>query len=230
MSVVGMFPGFRELNRRTIKAPVNPLDVSTVVSIFPVEIDENKCTLQPGRFIIAPGNLEKPAVLPIGPSSWWREIDPDQPLLEIPVASILIADAIVKDYCVGMMECNMGDKMPGLFYVPGTFTSEEIKKKYMPLLMKAHNYQRNWYSSLVNIADSLWARSGGNPSTINGLMRLAASELGYEDKEWAKDSQTISMVRCFACGTLKNPQFPICPSCRSIDQSHPEAKNIKFAS
>jgi hypothetical protein len=35
MGVVGQFPLMSDLKRRTIRAPVNPLDVCSVVSIYP---------------------------------------------------------------------------------------------------------------------------------------------------------------------------------------------------
>src|SRR6187200_2386767 len=100
---VGEFPGINQVNRRTIRAPVNSLDKSTVVSILPKRIYETKITIQPGVFEIAPGSMEHPSVLVVGASSWWREVDVDQPLLEIPVSSIQVADSIVKDYCNGLL-------------------------------------------------------------------------------------------------------------------------------
>lgn len=219
--------GLWDRNRRTVRAPVNPLDKSTIVSIYPQQIYDHKCTLQPGSFLIPAGSFEKPSVLTIGPSSWWREIDPDQPLLEIPVASIVVADSFVKDWCVGMLACNMADAMPGLFYVPGEHNSESIKKNHFALLAKAAQSQKNWYAALVKMADVLWSRTNGNPLAVSDLMRMAARELGHEDKEWLKDYQHVSMVKCHACGSLRNPQFPVCGNCRAIDPSY--KGEIKFA-
>jgi hypothetical protein len=75
------------------------MDKTTIVSIYPNEIIETKPTIQPGRFVIPAGSFEKPSITVVGPSSWWREIDMDQPLLEIPVSSVQIADSVIKDYC-----------------------------------------------------------------------------------------------------------------------------------
>src|SRR5437016_1403626 len=85
-------------NRRLIKSPINPLDKSTVISIYPKEITEEKPTLQPGMFHIEAGSYDKPTILIVGPSVWWKEVDEQQPLLEITISSIQIADSIVKDY------------------------------------------------------------------------------------------------------------------------------------
>ncbi len=240
MSQVGAFPGANAFRRRTIRGPVNPLDKSTIVSILPKEIIETKPTIQPGRFVIPPGSVDHPAILVVGPSSWWREIDEDQPLLEIPSSSIQIADSVVKDYCNGILACNMADTMPGLFYVPGAKqdakgeplipeTLEWIRKEYKTELDNAVARQKKWYALLIKMADGLWARSNGNPLAVSDDMRLAAKEMNIQTKDWMKDFQMVDMVRCFACGALKNPLYPVCAACRAIDQAHPKAKEIKFA-
>lgn len=230
MSQVGTFPGIHQMNRRTIRGPINPLDKSTIVSIYPKEIIEIKHTIQPGRFNILPGTFDKPTILVVGPSSWWREVDEDQPLLEIPVSSIQIADSVVKDYCNGILACDMTICMPGLFYIPGEQTIKTIRESYQDELNKAQKRQLKFWSELIKLADALWARSNGNPLAISDDMRLAARELGVvASKDWMKDFERVDMVRCNACGALKNPEYPVCATCRAIDMSHPNAKDIKFA-
>lgn len=237
MSQVGAFPGM-DWRRRTIRGPINPLDKSTIVSIYPKEINERKATIQPGQFIIAPGTVEKPKILVVGPSSWWRDIDEDQPLLEIPVSSIQIADSVVRDYCNGILACDMGESMPGLFYVPGAkldakqqpdnqATLAWIQKEYATEFTKAERRQKNWFAILIKMADSLWARSNGNPLAISEDMRMAAREMNLTDtKDWMKNFQMVDMVRCKACGSLKNPQYPICASCHFPDPDHPMTKQL----
>lgn len=227
MSLVGAFPGIRELRRRTVRQPVNPIDKSTIVSIYPKQIDEVKHTIEPGRFSISPGSVEVPALLVVGPSSWWREIDEEQPLLEIPVSSIQIADSVVKDYCNGILACNMGDSMPGLFYVPGEHDIASINKNYKSQLEVAKVKQNKFYSNLVMLADMLWARSSGNPLAIGDDMRMAAKQLNLSGtKDWMKDFTMVDMVRCKACGALKNPQYPICATCRFPDPDHAMTKKL----
>jgi hypothetical protein len=222
---VGQFP---DPFRRVIRMPVNPLDVSTIVSIYPVEIDEVKPTIQPGRFIIPPGTLDKPSTLIVYPSSWWRDMDEDQPLLEFPVWSIAVAESIVKDYCGGILGADTVAR-PGIFYVPGKLTPEEIKKQFPHELEAANQKQRLYYGNLIKLADSLWARSNGNPLAISDGMRLAAREMGQGTREWMKNQQMMETARCKACGGLRNPEYPICPNCKNIDMSHPGAKDLKFA-
>lgn len=241
MAQVGAFPGINDWKRRTIRGPINPLDKSTVISIFPKDIEEKKPTIQPGIFKIPAGTIEKPGILIVGPSSWWRDIDEEQPLLEIPVSSLQIADSVVRDYLNGYLGCNMDSHMPGLFYVMGCKTNQKgepdaiatqewVKKEYKSELEKAYTRQQNWYTLLIKMADSLWARSNGNPLAIADDMRLAARELNLTaTKDWMKEFTMIDMVRCKACGSLKNPQFPVCAACHFPDPDHPLTKDIMAA-
>ena len=227
---VGEFPGLQQTNRRTIRAPINPMDKSTVVSILPKLISERKATVFPGFFELKPGTFENPSILVVGSSSWWREVDENQPLLEIPTSSIQIADSIVRDYANGLLACNMADQMPGLFYIPGEFTVEKLKKEHFPLLVEAQAKQKKWFLELVRIADILWSRSNGNPLAISDDARMACKELNITAKPWLGDLQTAEMVRCVACGSLRNQLYPICQTCKAIaDPEKAKVLGLTFA-
>ena len=215
--------------RRAIRSQINPMDRCTVVSIFPKEINEEKPTIYPGKFRIEAGSFENPSVLVVGSSSWWKDYDFEQPLLEIVTSSIQVSNSIITDYANSMLGSNMGDTMPGLFFVLGEHNALDIKVKYSAELAKAKIKQDNWFRVLVRLADSLWARTGGNPLAIWEEMRIAARELNLNDKLWLKDYQMAELTRCAACGNMRNPLYPICPTCKTIDQTHPMAKDIKFA-
>lgn len=216
---------------RILRAPVNPMDKSTVISIYPKRIEETKHTLQPGTFVIEAGSYEKPSLLVIGTSSWWKEIDPEQPPVEIPQSSVVVAESIVNDYCNGLLACDMGEKRPGIFWLPGELSVVDIKTKHKPLLDRALARQRNWYAELVKFADILWARSNGNPISIGNDMRLAAQELNFKTKPWMQDFTTMELTNCPACGTLRNNNYPVCSNCKSvIDKKRFEELGLKFAS
>jgi len=228
--LVGEFPGLNQANRRTIRAPTNPMDKSTVVSILPKHISERKATISPGIFEIPPGSVEMPSLLVVGTSSWWREIDENQPLLEIPVSSIQVADSIVKDYCNGLLACNMGDMMPGLFYLPGEYTVNKLQTDHAAMLHSALAKQKKWFLELIRIADILWSRSNGNPLSISEDARLACRELNISSKPWLGDHQQAELVRCVACGSLRNALFPICQTCKAVaDPELAKKLNLTFA-
>lgn len=223
MSNVGPFPNMKEMMRRAVRGPVSPIDRSTLVSIYPRPINIKNPTLTPGRWYIPPGSMEDPAIVVIGPSSWFRDVSLDEPLIEIVQTSVQIAESLVKDYLNGVFACNMVDSMPGFFFIPGKNTVKQVKEDYSDLLQAALNHQLNYYRSLIKFADALWARSNGNPLAIADEMRLAAKTLGIQDRDWMKDHANVDMVRCFACGAFKNPDYPICQTCHSVDPNHPKS-------
>jgi|SRR6185295_10429865 len=228
MSVVGNAP-WHDIRRKTVRAPINPLDKATVFSIYPVPIHEKKITLQPGVFDLAAGSYDNPAHLVVGPSSWWRELSLEEPLLEIPVSAILIGESIVRDYCNGLVECDMNENMPGIFFMPGIVTPEALKALHKPILDRAAEKQKNWYLKLVEAADILWARTSGNPLSISNDMRIAAAELSLT-KDWMKNYTQMDLVRCKACGTLNNASIIVCPNCKVIlDPEKFKTLGLEFA-
>ena len=216
-------PGLN-LNRQTIRGPVNPLDKTTIVSILPKRIDEEKPTITPSRYVVEPGSPESPSTLIVGPASWWRELDPEQPLLEIPVSSIQVADSVITDYCNGLLGCDMNEVRPGLFIIPGEHKVETILKDYKPLLEKAKVRQTAFFKVLVKLADVLWARTNGNPLAISDDMRLACSLLQIKDKPWLQSFNSVQLVNCPACGHLRNDTFPVCSNCKAVTNKEQFAK------
>lgn len=202
-------------NKRTIRQQTNPLDKATVISILPLEINEYKHTIQPGFFHLDKGSVENPAILIVGPSSWWRDIGEEMPLIEIPNGAMLVADSVVKDYCQGMLEITE-DAYPGLMFVPGEFDAAGIKKSYSTEFNKMVTRQNNWFRNLVDLADKGWANTNGSPKAINGLMRMAAEALGMQDRDWMKTTLDVKKIPCVACGNLRNPQYPICGTCNRV--------------
>jgi uncharacterized OB-fold protein len=62
---------------------------------------------------------------------------------------------------------------------------------------------------------------------VSDDMRMAAKELNvHTTKDWMKEFQMVDMVRCKACGSLKNPLYPVCSSCHFPDPDHPMTKSL----
>lgn len=207
---------FGRATRRTIRSPINPLDKSTIVSVYPKSIHEEKCTIEPGIFDIEAAPSNDFTILVVGPSSWWKDVDPEQPLLEITNGSIQVADSVIKDYANGLFMCNMGDAMPGLFFLPGEHNKPAILTRFKEKLDQARGRQKKWYEKLVTAGDILWARSNGNPLSISDDMRLAAQELQLKEKPWLRDFTTLQMINCKFCGSLGRPGFPVCATCNHV--------------
>lgn len=237
--------GFPGSNQRKIKVPADPenwLDKAVVVSIFPIDIDEKKPTIQPGRFIMPAGSLEKPSVLVVGRSTWWRTADEDQDF-EVANGAIQVANSIVNDYIMGAPEASHHEGIgPGLFWIPGAkydkynkvsfeYTYKWVVEENTELIAKADAGQKEWYLRLVNMADALWAMSKGNPLAISSTMKMAARAIGQDDKEWLKNYKEAEKKACFACGMRNNPEAIICMNCRFVlDAKRFEMIKNQFAS
>jgi hypothetical protein len=218
-------------NRRAIRGPVSELDKCTIVSIYPKMIREKKLTCVPGYFEIEPGNYDNPALLVVGSSSYFRDVDPEQPYIEIPIPSTVMADSIVKDFCRDVIESDMATMMPGLFFIPGVLTVIEIKLKHKDKLDSARDRQNRWFQQIVMMADVDWARTNGNPLSIPDEARMGAAHLGLKNKAWMQDFQAFEMKNCPACGHLYNPLFPVCGHCKTVvDKKKFDALSLSTAS
>lgn len=219
---------FADTRRMVVPQPVNPLDKTTLFSIFPKEIVETKLTVFPGYFVIPAGTVEKPSRLVVGASSWWREIFEADQILEIPIHSVMMAKSIVDDWANSQFFAT-ADKGPGLFFLPGELTVEKAQKDFPAAFKMAHERQNRWFLALVNAADQLWARTNGNPLAIDDNMRLSAKMLGLDNKEWLQNFEAVQTARCVACGTMRNPAFPVCATCGAVtDPVKAESLGIKF--
>jgi hypothetical protein len=218
-------------NKRPIdRMPKNPMDKCTLVSIYPREIIQKNETTEPRVWKIAPGSFEEPSVTVIGPASWFKDVGDDQPILEIPNSSVQVAESIVRDYCIGMLEVRVPIQMPGIFWVPGNLPVSEIKQKYAVKLVQAKAVQDQYYHALVKLADSLWNMTDGNPMAIADDMRLAASELGIQDRDWMQQFELMNKQACPACGMPRKLNYPVCPNCKVvIDQEKAKKMGLVFA-
>lgn len=226
--------GFGSLNfsKRVNKVPPNPLDKSTIVTVFPREVRDIKATVYPGVFIIPAAPRDGYNSVIITPASWYREIDDSQPTIEIPINSMELARSIIQDYCNGLIGCDMADVMPGLFHIPGAFTNEELIKvpNFNEMLETAKRKQTNWFKHLITLADIDWARTNGNPLSIPDDARLAAEIVGIKNKPWLNDVLAFELKPCPACGVMRNPSYPICSSCHTIvDKEKFEALKLERA-
>lgn len=223
------FAAMRNLRRQAVRAPVNPSDKCTIISIYPKQIHEKKITLQPGEFTIEPGSYENPSLLLIGPSSWWRDVGEDEPLLEIPHSSAVMAESIIRDWMNGLLAANGVDTGPGIFWLPGNVQPNELIGKYKSQLDKAQGNQIRYYQQLVKLSDALWARTNGNPLSVPDDARLACAELQL-NREWTQQFARPEVIKCIACGSMRNPAYPICPTCKAVvDKSAFEKMGLKFA-
>lgn len=248
MSNVG--PGFGafapaiKVNRR----PKNPLDKCTLISVYPKAIVDYKPTAFPQTHRIEGAEPGKFSLLVVEGVSWFKELE-DQPSLELPITSIQVAEAIIQDFCNGLLGYVPDVAAPGLFYVAGEWDEQSVLtqkfpdikddrgrivtkgKTFQEMLAAAHLRQKNWFSNLIRMADTDWARTNGNPLSVSDIARLGAEYLGMKDKPWMSDIAHLEKTNCSACGFIVNPAYPICPNCKAVvNEARAKELKLQFAS
>lgn len=217
--------------QRLHRSPKNPLDISTIISMYPREVNEKK-QMVPERYIIPPGTPEKPSFTIVEGASSWREMLDTGQMVEIPISSVSVAESVIRDWVIGMIEVSMGIRQPAIFFIPGKWDLPTIlgNPEMLQVMNRYKELQKAWFIQLVEIGDSLWARSNGNPLAISDLMRMAAEQLGIKDKPWTKNFQAVRMVQCKACGHHVMPGFPVCANCKTVIDTKAFAEmGLKFA-
>lgn len=218
--------------------PKNPMDKTTIVSVYPREIVDIKPTLFPGRFTIPPAGQNDFSLLIISGASYFipSQIE-KQPPTEVQVNSMMLAESILHD-SIPTMNLVTSAARPGVFCIPGEYTKHTILaykhadgRSFQELLETAKNWQQNYWVSVIEEADYFWSKSSGNPKTIPDDARLAAKILGVEKvKPWMNNVVASELTNCKACGEMINPAFPVCKFCHSIiDPEKAKLLNLKFA-
>lgn len=204
----------QQLKRRTVRAPISPIDRATIFSIWPRDIHIEKITIEPNKYLIPKGTVDTPGRLVVTPASWWREDHMNDALIEMPEDSVKIARSVVNDYVNSILYTNPECRI-GVFFIPGDISVAVLKDKHKEELENARRRQIVWFQRQVEAADVGWSRTNKNPLAISDDAKLAATELKL-NKEWMNATNLVEMITCIACGGLRNPLFPICNNCKNI--------------
>jgi hypothetical protein len=154
---------------------------ATVVSILPAKVNEEKPGLYPGTFQIPAAKDGDFNILHVGVSHYIVYLDSSRGSLRVPELGSKIARSIVEDFIKAQIGVEDG-REPGLFWVEGHLTKEEILAKHKDLLEQAKEKQKNWFTALVMLGDDNWVRYGTH-SAISGVQITAAKSLGHK-AEW----------------------------------------------
>ena len=205
--------------------PKNQFDRATIVSIFPKIILEVKHTIFPGRFEVPAADKDDFSILVIESSSYYKPSTIEKmPPTEIQVNAAALAESIVNDYLSAVWLSSKGQRSPGIFWIPGEWTKKTIVNYVDPkgvtftqMLNAAREYQKAWFKLLVDAADELWARSGGNPKAIPEDSKLGAEYIGVEkSKPWMQNTIAAALSNCPSCGEMINLEYPVCRHCKAI--------------
>lgn len=186
-------------------------DKSTIVSMLPWLIKENKPAIYPGEFIIQPAEKDDISILVVGQSAFY--VTMDNRTIKQTTPSIQMAQSVAYDYIQASLD-TYEDAGPGIFALFGGLTKEQVKKNHQLELIEYARRQRNWFDRLVRHADDEWNRNH-QYKTISDIHRAAAKSLGL-DKEWSRSHAEASMSKCPACLSLIDPDAMICLNCKTV--------------
>jgi hypothetical protein len=195
-------------------------DVSTIISVLPVRVSEQK-PLIPSTYIIAAVKdpMNDVEVLMVDRGSFSVYIDESRPALQIPEPSDVIAAAICRDFKISSSHFSPSQAEPGLTWTRGGYTKEEAKtaSEVQPLITEARRLQNEWFKRLVATADDDWARHRLR-KMVSDLQRLACKHLNLE-RPWDIELEigaAIRMTQCKFCRADVHPEAVICMHCRGI--------------
>jgi hypothetical protein len=188
---------------------------STVVSILPLEIRDSKPNLYPGNFIIPAGMINKPGLLEVTKSVFYIPMAFGAPSLQAASSCLEVAESIVRDYVDALIGIS-DDNRPGIWVENQTFKdSQEAAIVLMPEIQKRIVAQRNWFVSLVNLADAEF-RQHNQANSISSLQKLAARELNLKDRPWMITLDQLSVNNCPMCFSQVNAAAVMCGACRYV--------------
>lgn len=204
---------------------------SSVISIVPFAIDEEKPGIYPGHFEIPPAKDNIPQILVIGESIHYVETaDPDR---SIPVVnpSYKVAASIVNDYInsqLGIPPNKTAICGPGIFWKVGVYDLSRIHKECADELKKQEQRQFNWFTELVRIADDDWEKTHQHRA-ISDMQRFAAKWLKL-NRPWivSLESTKFTNIDCPGCGNSLRPDIVVCPTCKVI-LNPTKYKTLQFA-
>lgn len=203
---------------------------ATIVSLVPRKIREFKPGLDEPHFEMEPaditnGDFEIKVVKDRATSIY---LDNDRGSRRFPVPVEEYAESIVNDFRLAQIErSSETGAEPGIFWLPGRVTKEEVKTKHKDVLAAAIKAQTLWFERLVRKADDDWNQSR-QVNRIAEIQRIAAKVLNLS-RDWLYEDMTMGNATCPACSSvLPNPVPVLCPICKLVlDET--KYKTFKFA-
>ena len=197
---------------------IDQQDKSTVISLFPLPITEEKPGIYPGRFFI-PACTGSPVLVEIGQSVHYVDVGEDRPMLQVTYPSIEIARSIVEDFIRAQLAVSDdGTVRPGLTWLRGSVSTLDLKSKHAPILKTLQAQHHAWLTELVKLADDDWEKYHKH-TVVSELQRIAARCLGFtgKEKEYLLDFiPEAKSESCPACGSQVSGGIIVCPFCRCI--------------
>lgn len=202
-------------------------DTTTIVSMTPYSFNSVLPQTSPSLVIIPASEVGDFSIVHIERAFSLVYIDHDRGYMQRPILSEDLARSIINDHISALINVIPGAAQPGIFFVNGEHSKEDIKKKFPHLLKIAADQQRAWFVELVKQADHDWSRTH-SPRSVSSLQRNAAKFLNLP-REWDVDTEISNIILCPMCKNDTRGAI-VCPNCKFIMDEAAYAKvKDKFA-
>lgn len=198
---------------------------STVISIYPFALTEEKPGLLPAVYNIPAGTYEKPSILYVNDARYFIPRALDQPPIVAFEGGDIVARAIVEDFTKAQLEFTT-EAHPGLMWAPGEIKEDQVKYKFAEELKILKLKQDRWFMKLVEKADDDWNKFHHYRS-ITDVQRRACEFLKLK-REWTSVEDATKFIDCPACMTRIRDSVVVCPHCKVIVNEQMAAK-LRFA-
>lgn len=213
--------------------PARYEDLSTVFSILPMTLNEDKPGLRPAHYQIqgVKNPREQLSSLVIVRASFAVYIDENRPALIVPEPSDRVAEAICRDYRVSMSHVEPNVAEPGLFWLKDKRDVTTILMKQdregWDELQRHREMQMTWFKRLVAEADDYWSKVRSR-RMISDLQRAAAECLGLA-REWNISAEVQeALSKCKFCFAQVHPSAIVCSHCSGVlDMARYKAEFVK---
>jgi hypothetical protein len=196
-------------------------DVSTVISMVPVAINENKPGLIPGSYHIPP--CLDPSndfnIIHIARAKFAVYIDEARPALIVPEPSDRVAESICRDLKISWGHFVPDISEPALFWIPGPHRKQDLQQpkdaRILDEFDKRRRMQTEWFKKLVNEADDDWNKHHAR-RMVSDVARAAAKALGLK-KDWdIMNEINVALSVCKFCRGEVDPKAIICKHCTGV--------------
>lgn len=204
--------------------------ISTIVSLVPYEVRDEKPGMVPYSYIVPPSNGILPALLVIKDAHSPLFRSSELPNFDMIIPGEEVARSLVNDYIRAQLVYSE-DAHPALFWVLGEEKDGNIViTKYNTRLEESRKIQNNWFKRLIELADDDWHKNHQHKS-ITDIQRFACRSLGQtEEKEWYTSPEPVQMIKCPACTTMIEKAAVVCKNCKHVlDMVAAKKMGISFA-
>lgn len=187
----------------------------TVVSLLPFALHEEKPHLLPSTYKVpsAKGTPYKLSVLHVESAIYYLpDVFDDKRNIPVTTTPAEMARSLVQDY-VSAHIATGEDAQPGMFWVEGRLSEEEVVRYHPTKVAECRRQQNNWFLNLCAMADADWQKNN-NMLAISDIQRLAAEELGIK-RDWVA-FEVPNLTKCPYCAANIDPISVKCFNCKEV--------------